>query len=88
MHYVYILISEKDHKLYVGCSKDPEHRLALHNDGQVPSTKNRRPFALLHVETYEKKDEAFQRERFLKSLWAGRFKRKLVQQYLEKKGES
>lgn len=85
-YYVYILISEKDHKLYVGCSKDPEHRLALHNDGQVPSTKDRRPLALLHKEAHEGKEEAFQRERFLKSLWSARFKRKLVRGYLKNRG--
>ncbi len=84
MYTVYILISEKDFKLYVGCTQDIEKRLHAHNAGYVDATKARRPLTLLHQEQYQSKAEAFQRERFLKSLWSARFKQKLRRTYLAK----
>jgi putative endonuclease len=82
---VYILYSKKDGNLYVGCSENLNKRIKKHNLGMVPSTKDRRPLVLIHYEKFEDKKEAFKRERFLKSLWAGRFKKKIKQKYLESK---
>lgn len=79
---VYILISHSDWGLYVGCTKDFEKRLKAHNSGGVKATKPRRPLAVLHTEVYEDKGEAYQRERYLKSLWSARFKRKLRDEYI------
>ena len=83
-YFVYILISQKDGNLYVGCSTDFKKRLLRHNRGLVPSTKSRKPFDVLYVERYSDKGEAFQRERFLKSLWSARFKHKLKEDYWAK----
>lgn len=82
-YFVYILLSQKDHKLYVGCTENLELRLKRHNDGGVNSTKNRRPFSLIYNEEIEDKATAFNRERFLKSLWGSRFKKKVLAEYLE-----
>jgi putative endonuclease len=82
MWFVYILYSQKDGNLYVGCSKNLNERVKRHNLGMAPSTKNRRPLTLIHCEKFKDKKEAFKRERFLKSLWAGRFKKKIKQKYL------
>lgn len=84
-YFVYILLSEKDQKLYVGCTKDVDKRIEDHNSGRVLSTKNRYPFVLLYKECFAEKADAFQRERFLKSLWSGRFKKKLLNEYFNKK---
>ena len=83
-HFVYILYSLKDKKLYVGCTIDMARRLERHNRGHVLATKNRRPFSLIYTESYHDKTEAFNRERFLKSLWGGRFKKKVLSDYLNK----
>ncbi len=80
-YFVYILISNKDKKLYVGCSIDLEKRLERHNSGAVTATRNRRPLELIYSEKFEDKTEAFKRERFLKSLWGARFKRKILSEY-------
>ncbi len=80
-YFVYILISKKDHKLYVGCTRDIKKRLERHNNGAVIATKHRRPLELLHIEKFDKKSDAFNRERFLKSLWGSRFKKKLISEY-------
>jgi len=83
-YFVYILLSQKDKHLYVGCTKDVTKRLLRHNTGHVFSTKNRRPFSLIYSERIEDKATAFNRERFLKSLWAARFKKKVLADYLDK----
>ena len=85
MWFVYILYSQKDSNLYVGCSRNLNERVKKHKLGMVSSTKNRRPLTLIHWEKFKDKKEAFKRERFLKSLWAGRFKKKIKQKYLETK---
>ena len=83
MWFTYILYSQKDDNLYVGCTRNLSKRVKMHRLGMVPSTKNRRPLKLIYYEKFKDKKEAFKRERFLKSLWAGRFKRKIKQKYLE-----
>ena len=85
-YFVYILLSKKDNKLYVGCTTDIEERLHRHNLGFVQATKNRRPFLLIHEESFESKSEAFNRERFLKSLWGAREKKKILVEYIKKIG--
>lgn len=84
---VYILYSKKDHKLYVGCAGNFPSRFKKHQSGKVTSTKNRGPLTLIHIEKYEKKADAFNRERFLKSLWGGRFKKKVLKEYLNKQSK-
>jgi putative endonuclease len=64
---VYFLISQKDNKLYIGCtSRNPQDRLKEHNLGMVTSTKNRRPFKLIYFEEYKNKKLAYKREWLLK----------------------
>ncbi len=81
MYFVYILYSLKDKKLYVGCTTNTDNRLQRHNKGHVRSTANRRPLELIHSEEFENKAEAFNRERFLKSLWGARTKKKILEKY-------
>lgn len=84
MNYVvYILLSLKDHGLYVGCSSNLLSRLKAHEKGQVKSTKFRSPLVLLYQEECKTKAIAFNRERYYKSLWSSRFKKKLKEQYFK-----
>lgn len=83
MFYLYILYSKKDKKLYVGHTNDLRRRFKLHNSGKVPSTKNRRPLVLIYYEAYKARKEARKRELFLKSLWGGREKKKILENYLK-----
>jgi len=85
MFYLYILYSKKDKKLYVGHTNDLRKRFKLHDLGKVPSTKNRRPLVLIHKESYKTRKKARKRELFLKSLWGGREKKKILGNYLKKK---
>ncbi len=87
MYFVYILYSEKDKNLYVGCTSDVNERLKRHNSGQVLATKFRQPLVCIHTEKFDSKEEAFNRERFLKTLWSARFKNKIKKEYLNKQSK-
>jgi len=67
VYYLYILLSEKDNKRYVGFSENLKTRINEHNSGSVKSTKNRRPLKLIYFEEYESKGDAIKREKFFKS---------------------
>ena len=66
MYYVYILMSQKDGKLYIGFTPDLKRRIERHNRGFVLSTKNRRPLKLVYYEVYISLTDAKKRERFIK----------------------
>ncbi len=65
--FIYILLSKKDGKRYIGMTSNLEKRLLEHNSGLVKSTRNRIPFELIYNETYDNKSEALKREKELKS---------------------
>jgi predicted GIY-YIG superfamily endonuclease len=80
---VYILYSQRDSHLYVGCTSNLARRIKRHQNGEVQATKLRRPLILIHTEVGLEKSVAFQRERFLKSLLGVREKKKILQRYLD-----
>ena len=67
MFYIYVLISKKDNKFYVGYTDDLKRRIGQHNNGYVESTKHRRPLKLIYYEAYLNEKDARSRESFLKS---------------------
>ena len=80
MHYVYVLISEKDKTVYIGETEDLKRRLAQHQSGNTPSLRSKLPVRLLYYEAYETKRQGRQRERKLKrSSWE---KRRLLSRLL------
>jgi len=67
MYYVYILISQKDRKLYIGYTTDLRKRVQEHGGGRVTSTKPRRPFELIFYEAYRSRKDAKRREKYFKT---------------------
>lgn len=67
MFTVYVLLSEKDNKRYIGFTDDMERRLTEHNLGKVKSTKSRRLLKLIYTEQYENKSDAMKREKYFKT---------------------
>lgn len=65
--YVYLLLSKKDNKFYIGSTNNLKRRLTQHAKGEVISTKNRRPFKLIHYEYFINEADTKSREVFLKS---------------------
>jgi putative endonuclease len=80
---LYILYSDKDKGLYVGCTSNLQNRIKRHANGNVLATKFRRPIELIYTEIFEDKATAFNRERFLKSLWGSREKTKIKKNFLK-----
>lgn len=66
-YYIYILLSVKDHKFYIGFTSDLKKRFLEHTKGTVISTKNRRPLQLIHYEYFINEQDAKSREKILKS---------------------
>jgi putative endonuclease len=81
MHYVYVLRSEKDKKLYIGCTHDLRERVKLHQAGKVHSTKWRLPIALAYYEACEDGRDAFQREKYLKTTYGHRYLKRRLSHY-------
>jgi putative endonuclease len=67
MYYVYLLLSEKDGKTYIGYSEDFKRRFDEHNRGLVEATKDRRPLKLIYIECFCNQEDAKKEELFLKS---------------------
>jgi putative endonuclease len=82
MYYVYVLRSEKDRKFYVGCTKDLEARIKMHNGGKVKSTRNRTPFKLVYYEACLNQQDALKREKYLKTNYGKRYIKSRLKKFL------
>ncbi len=81
-HYVYVLRSQKDHKFYVGYTKNVKKRLEKHNSGRVRSTKKRLPMKLIYWEGCINRKDAATREKYLKTAWGKRYIKGRLKNYL------
>jgi len=73
MFYTYVLLSENDGKLYVGCTKNLKIRIEEHNRGLVTATKYRRPLKLIYFEGCLNENKAFKREKYFKTGFGRRY---------------
>lgn len=72
-YYNYVLRSLKDNNLYIGYTTDINRRLKEHKNGQVVSTKYRRPFVLVYYEVSFNYESAIHREKYLKTTYGHRY---------------
>ena len=73
MAYMYMLHCA-DGSLYVGSTRNLEHRIAQHNEGEGSEyTRTRLPVRLLYFEQFDRVDDAYRREKQVQG-W-GRAKR-------------
>lgn len=87
MQYVYIIRSKKDNGFYTGCTNNLQARIKRHNQGFVHSTKNRGPFELVFYEAFVSKEDAFMREKWLKTGWGRNHIEKMLHNYLKSLGD-
>lgn len=87
IYYVYVLLSEKDHKFYIGFTIDIKSRLEEHNSGTVSPTRNRRPLKLMYWEGCLNQRDAAQREIYLKTTWGKRYLKSRLKKYLTGQGD-
>lgn len=67
MSFIYLLLSKKDKKSYLGSTNDLDKRLNEHETGKCKSTKNRRPLKLIYSEKFKTLEKARIRENYLKT---------------------
>jgi putative endonuclease len=82
MHYTYVLSSERDGRFYIGTTSDLRNRLKQHVQGRVRSTAYRRPLHLAYYEACHSADDAYRRERYLKSGRGGRYLKQRLDTWL------
>ena len=81
MYYVYTLLCE-DNNFYIDYTADLDNRVESHKQGRVKSTRNRLPLELAYYEGYQNKQDAKQREKFLKSGSGHQYLEKRLSNYL------
>ena len=82
IHFVYILQSEKDKKFYIGYTANLKKRIQEHRDGDVDSTKYRRPLKLIFYEAYLNQKDALRREDYFKTTAGKRALKIMLRNYL------
>lgn len=78
MFYTYIIQSVTTRKHYIGSTENINKRLDQHNSGKTKSIKNNWPFVLIYSEVYNTRQEAYRREKEIKSYKGGNAFRKLL----------
>ncbi|HAN77063.1 MAG TPA: excinuclease ABC subunit C [Bacteroidales bacterium] len=76
--YVYILLSEKTNKFYIGSTENIENRQFRHNAGHTISTKTGIPWKLVYFETFETRVQAVARELEIKKKKSRAYIEKLI----------
>ena len=71
-----------DKHFYVGWTTDLRRRFFEHQDGQVRSTKYRRPLKLVYYEACVNREDAKKREKYLKTAWGKRYLKNRLRKYL------
>ncbi len=72
-YYTYILQSKKDGNNYSGYTKDLNLRFEQHQNGEVESTKYRRPLILIYFEACLNQQDALKREKYFKAHYGKMF---------------
>jgi putative endonuclease len=73
VYYTYVLRSKLDNKLYIGSTSNLKNRILQHNNGEVESTKDRRPLDLIYYEACLTEIKAQKREKYFKTGFGRRF---------------
>ncbi len=83
MYYVYVLRSDVDKMLYTGCTDNLRKRFRRHNEGRVPATHRRVPLALVYYEACLSIDDAYRREKYLKTSYGKRYLKSRLRSYFK-----
>ena len=81
-HVVYIMYSPASKRNYTGSTSHLIKRFLSHNVFGKDGTSKFRPWVVVHVEYYQSKKEALQREKYYKQGSGSRKKQVIIQDYL------
>ncbi len=82
MYFVYIIVSKRDGRYYIGQTESLASRVKRHNSGRNSSTKAYIPWELKWWKEYETRSEAIKVERRIKGIK----KRAGIEQYVREEG--
>lgn len=82
MYGVYILYSKKEREFYIGFSRSIKRRVSEHQQGQNKSTKNKQELTCIGYEVFANKQNAMEREQYLKTGWGRTHLRKMFKHTL------
>ncbi len=85
MFYTYIILCN-DESLYTGITYSIRKRLAEHNSGSVPFTKNKAPLKLAFLKEFNTREEAARLEKEIKG-WRREKKMNLIEKFTSSKRE-
>lgn len=77
MFYVYALKSLSRNYIYVGMTNDLKRRFHQHQNGQNKTTRPYLPFELFYKESFETREDARKKEKYLKTGIGKEFLKKL-----------
>jgi putative endonuclease len=84
MFYVYLLQCDNDKSWYIGATSDLKRRLVEHQSGKGgKTTKAKHNWKLIYFKGYLNRDDAFGRERFLKSGGGRKYLKKQLFNFLK-----
>ena len=83
MFFTYVMMSERDNKLYIGFTNDLEKRVEEHHKGVFASTANRRPLELIYYEACLSEEDALKREKYFKTGFGRRFLKNRLESYMK-----
>jgi len=86
MNYTYVIQSKKDKKWYTGGTNDLRKRFKQHNNDQVLTTKGRGQFDLIYYEACLNQQDAYAREKYLKSGPGKRYLKNRLKRFLSLTG--
>ncbi|MFH1749505.1 MAG: GIY-YIG nuclease family protein [bacterium] len=84
LSYIYILLSLKDKKFYIGTTNNIKRRLLEHKRGKNISTSKRLPLRLIYFEAHLSKEDAKRRERYFKTTKGKTTLKTVLQESLKK----
>jgi len=79
MAFIYVLLSKKSARTYVGSTTDLNRRIREHNAGNHYFTKRHIPWKVFYKEEYPTLPEARKREKYLKSCAGRKFIKELFE---------
>ena len=82
-YYVYVLLSLKDRKFYIGYTNNLKRRFEEHQRGENLSTSKRLPVELILYEAFLSKDDAQRRERYFKTAKGKTTLRQMLRDYFK-----
>ena len=74
--------SQKDDKWYTGVTSDLRKRFKQHNNQEVVATKGRGPFKIIYYEACLNKQDAYAREKYLKTGMGKRYLKNRLKRFL------